>query len=65
MCTIIFHSFFSGRINYYTCPPEQTAHHVAAEIVHNWGRAFDMVSGVVVLIHMYCECALLLHCSLQ
>ena len=37
----------SGRINYYTLPPEQTTHHVTAEIVNNWGKAFDMVDYVL------------------
>ena len=58
-CIVIFIIVFqcSGRISYYTCPPEQSAHHVAAEIVHNWGKAFDMVSGdthVCIVIVLCC-----------
>ena len=37
----------SGRITYYTHPPEQYTlpTHVSADIVKEWGATFDLVSG--------------------
>ena len=36
----------SGRITFYTHPPEQHTAHVSAEIVKEWSTAFDLVRTV-------------------
>lgn len=40
----VLHDWNSGRINFFTQPPEQLSSHVSADIVSEWGKAFDMPS---------------------
>ena len=46
---IYYLPFCSGRINFYTHPPEQHTlpAHISAEIVKEWGRELDLVCDVM------------------
>ena len=38
----VLHDWNTGRINFYTQPPEHVTSHVSADIVQEWGKVFDM-----------------------
>ncbi len=38
----VLHDWNTGRINFYTEPPEHVTTHVSADIVREWGKVFDM-----------------------